>query len=133
MKSQPTSVAEVDSPYELGAGQLTLDLTLLTAEELVQIGRIEATIGAGELIIRIPMNVGVTLDGHVGLGVIELGGQDFSGIGVDVFREIGPSPTVLVIDAEVGAGTIIVTGPLIFSDGPIQLEQFSPISIQGGS
>ena len=89
--------------------------------------------GAGELIIRIPTNVGITLDGHVGLGVIELAGQDFSGISVDVFHEVGPSPTLLVIDAEVGAGTIIVTGPLIFSDAPIQLEQVTPISIQGGS
>jgi hypothetical protein len=105
----PASVVEVDSPYELGAGQLTIDLTGLSEAELAEIGHIKARLGVGELRIFVPANVGVLLDANVGLGDIDVPGPDREGIGPSMSRQFGPSPIVLFIDAEVGAGVITFT------------------------
>jgi hypothetical protein len=105
----PTSVVEVDSPYELGAGQLTINLTGLSEVELAEIGHIKAQLGVGEMRIVIPANVGVLLDANVGFGDIDVPGPDREGIGPSMSRQFGPSPIVLFIDAEVGAGVITFT------------------------
>jgi hypothetical protein len=105
----PAAVAEVDSPYELGAGQMTIDLTGLSAAELAEIGHIEAQLGVGEMKILVPANVGVLLDASVGMGDIDVPGPDREGIGPSMSRQFGPSPIVLFIDAEVGAGVINLT------------------------
>jgi phage shock protein PspC (stress-responsive transcriptional regulator) len=104
----PISVEEIEYPYELGAGQLTIDLTGLTATELEQIGTITATLGVGQLQIYIPNDVGVRVDARVGVGEIQMPGPNDDGIGVDILREIGPAPTTLVLDVEVGAGEIVI-------------------------
>ena len=105
----PTDVLEVDSPYELGAGQLTIDLTNLSAIELAAVGHITAELGVGELRIFVPAGVGAVLDAEVGLGDIDVPGPDQEGIGASMSRQFGPSPIVLFIDAEVGAGVVNLT------------------------
>jgi hypothetical protein len=105
----PVSVEEVKSRYELGAGQLTIDLTGLTEAELAEIAHIEAQLGVGEMKIFVPANVGVLLDANVGLGDIDVPGPDREGIAPSMSRQFGPSPIVLFIDAEVGAGAIKLT------------------------
>lgn len=105
----PTNVLEVDSPYELGAGQLTIDLTNLSADELAEVGHIKAKLGVGELLIFVPTGVGVVLDARVGLGDIDVPGPDEEGIGPSMSRQFGPSPVVLFIDAQVGAGLVKLT------------------------
>lgn len=105
---EPRTAADVEASYELGFGQLTIDLTGLTAEDLAEVGEIDVSLGMGELILRLPTDVGVTIDGEVGMGAIEIPGSDDSGIGVDTTRTIGPDPVVYEINAEVGAGVITV-------------------------
>jgi phage shock protein PspC (stress-responsive transcriptional regulator) len=105
----PAGVSEVDSVYELGAGQLTVDLSGLDAAELAEVGRVEAKLGLGELRIVVPAGVGVLLDASVGLGDIDVPGPDREGIGPSMKRQFGPSPIVLFIDAEVGAGVVNLT------------------------
>jgi phage shock protein PspC (stress-responsive transcriptional regulator) len=107
----PTDVSEIDSPYELGAGQLTVDLTGLSAAELAEIGHVKATLGVGEMRILVPAGVGVLLDATVGLGDIDVPGPNQEGIGPTMSRQFGPSPVVLFVDAEVGAGVIRLTVP----------------------
>ena len=105
----PANVSEVDSVYELGAGQLTIDLTGLSAAELAEVGTIKASLGAGEMKIFVPVGVGVLLDASVGLGDIDVPGPDQEGIGPSMSRQFGPSPIVLFIDAEVGVGLVNLT------------------------
>jgi phage shock protein PspC (stress-responsive transcriptional regulator) len=107
----PADVSEIDSPYELGAGQLTVDLTGLSAAELAEIGHVKATLGVGEMRILVPAGVGVLLDATVGLGDIDVPGPNREGIGPTMSRQFGPSPIVLFVDAEVGAGVIKLTVP----------------------
>jgi len=105
---QPLSVLEVENSFELGAGQLTVDLSLLTPEELEEIGLIKATLGVGELRIFVPEGVGFILRGDVGLGDIEVPGPGTEGIGISIDQEFGQPPFALTIDAEVGAGQLSV-------------------------
>ncbi|MCZ7531801.1 MAG: PspC domain-containing protein [Acidimicrobiia bacterium] len=105
---RPLTASQVDSPYELGAGEMIIDLTALTVDELAAVGSVEMTLGAGRLEIRVPADVGVALGARVGMGTFEPLKYERGGIGVHEALEIGPGPIVLHIDAEVGAGTIVV-------------------------
>ncbi len=105
---RPTVVAEVETPYEQGFGQMTIDLTGLTTEDLEAIGTIRASLGAGQMIVRVPNEAGISLSASVGMGAVEGPFDQASGIGVDVTREFGPSPTIVELDLEVGAGQIVI-------------------------
>ncbi|MGI9585127.1 MAG: PspC domain-containing protein [Acidimicrobiia bacterium] len=114
VEHQPTSVAEVESVYELGVGSMTVDLTALTSGELERVGSISASIGLGELIVRVPSDVGVRLHGQVGAGEISGPFPSEEGFAVEVFEELGPDPVVLDLDLEVGAGVISIKGEGVF-------------------
>ena len=104
----PASVAEVATPYDLGMGQMTLDLSGMTAEELAEVGVIEASLGMGEMVVRLPTDVGAVIEADVGMGAVEGPFDQAAGLGVEVTRRVGPEPTTLVIRAEVGAGVVNV-------------------------
>lgn len=108
---EPIVVADIASPYELGAGQLTIDLTALTTAELAEIGRIEASLGMGELVVEIPEDTGVRVIAQVGAGAVEGPFNETSGVGIELTREVGPDPVVIDLDLEVGLGVIRITGP----------------------
>ena len=113
----PISVQEVSGPYELGIGSITIDLNGLTVAELAEIGTIEASLGLGEMIVRLPDDVGVVVRADVGAGEVSGPFRTINGIGLDITREFGPEPTVLRLDLEVGAGVISISGPAgVFGD-----------------
>jgi len=108
---EPVSVADVASPYELGAGQMTLDLSSLSNAELAEIGTISASLGMGELIVLLPADVGVDLRAEVGAGAVEGPFNEANGVGIDITRNLGPDPVVLELDLEVGLGVITIPDP----------------------
>ena len=108
VREEPISVSEVATPYELGFGQLTLDLGGLTETELAAVGEIDVTLGMGELILRLPADVGVAITADVGMGALQGPFAEEAGIGIDAVRIVGPEPVVYEINAEVGAGVITV-------------------------
>lgn len=107
----PTSIHEVDVTYQQGIGQMTIDLTNLTAEELGDIGTIQASLGLGEMIVRVPGDIGVELKASVGAGEVSGPFRTFDGVGINKTRVFGPEPTDLTLDLEVGAGVIEIRGP----------------------
>ena len=111
----PVTVQEAANPYEQGVGQMTIDLTQLSSAELAEIGTIEASLGLGEMVVRVPSDLGVALRAQVGAGEVSGPFKTASGVGFDVTQDFGPEPTVLVLDLELGAGTIHITGPGAFS------------------
>lgn len=108
VREEPISVAEVASPYELGFGQLTLDLSGMTESELAEVNEIDVTLGMGELILRLPVDVGVEIIADVGMGAFEGPFAQESGVGVQATRVLGPGPVSYEIRANVGAGLITV-------------------------
>jgi phage shock protein PspC (stress-responsive transcriptional regulator) len=107
----PNVVAEVDSPYVLGFGSMTIDLTRLTAEELDSIGTLEASVGAGRLVVILPEDAGTDIAASVGVGTLEGPFADSNGFGIDVTRTVVPltgtdGQPAFDLDLEVGAGLI---------------------------
>ncbi len=125
----PSSPSEVQDEYSQGAGQLSIDLSNLTADELAEVGEVEVTVGAGEATIFVPSDVGVHVSAEVGLGQVALikenqheyvdGSESFyemsetfidtrNGVNARMERGVGDPPYVLRLDAEVGAGRVVV-------------------------
>ena len=113
----PTSAEEISESYDLGVGQLTVDLTGLSAEEFSEVGAIEASVGMGQLVVRLPSDVGATVKAEVGVGAVS-GGQafgssvvrmyEYSGVDVDQVFTVGSEPYDLLLDLEVGMGEISI-------------------------
>jgi phage shock protein PspC (stress-responsive transcriptional regulator) len=109
----PGAAGDLPSEYRLLAGDATLDLTGLGA---VSGGRsVRASVGAGQLAVRLPAGLPVSVHAHAGGGRVEVLGLVSDGLGVD--RDVtsgGPNVGAgavagLVLDLRVGAGQLTVT------------------------
>lgn len=110
----PRTAAELtdDSPFQVGAGNGTLDLHGLSPEELDG-ETIEASVGFGQLVIDLPEDLTVRIEAGTAGGVIRSYEDDTSYIGgLNVHDDItiGDGPADLVITARVGFGEILLKG-----------------------
>ena len=105
----PSTAAAIHSRYEYGIGDFRLDLQDVS----LPVGRtsVKATLGIGNLIVRVPQAVTVEVDGRASAGDVRLLGHQDSGTHVhDRVVEPGTLPKrVLVLDARVGLGELKVT------------------------
>lgn len=104
---QPAAVADLQSSYDVGVGQATLDLTRLSSADLAG-KNLRANVGMGELSVRVPSDVRVEVRHRVGLGEVrvrDVGGHEIvrDGAGVGGTETMGDGPT-LVLDTQVGVG-----------------------------
>jgi phage shock protein PspC (stress-responsive transcriptional regulator) len=111
---RPTSQSELLEQYQLGVGELTVDLRRL---DVVGTEDVEISVGMGEVIVLLPPDVAIDVDADVGAGTIDLpaGGPEQGGIGVEQSwqRDGDGTGTVnLTISAGLGAVTVIDDRPL---------------------
>jgi hypothetical protein len=103
---RPTSVDELEDPYELGIGRLELDLTELDLDEDTTV---RAQIGIGQLVVTVPAARPVSVDAEIGAGDVDALDEQDDGWNADVQTEadggIGP---VLHLELEGGMGGIRV-------------------------
>jgi hypothetical protein len=108
----PATVSDLHDPYRLGVGQSELDLTQL---DLASAGRtrVEIRQGVGHLLVIVPDNVVVRVVADANAGEVLLPGQQ-SVNGTDLSERVvlpegsAPSAAVLVVDAELGVGSLEV-------------------------
>lgn len=101
-----TTMGELDTPYRLGIGSMTIDLRDLRVEGIVNV---EADVGLGELIVRVPEGVAVDVEARSGAGEVSVFGQRSDG--VDVSRSYttpGDAGDRLVVDLGVFMGQVEV-------------------------
>ena len=110
----PGSVDELEPRYEVDAGRLEVDLRQLDLDgERIAV---EGRIGAGELVVRVPSDVGLVIDAEAGLGQIDVVGRASSG-GIAPSRtwsrpaEEGAGTVQLDLSAGVGSIRVLETGP----------------------
>jgi phage shock protein PspC (stress-responsive transcriptional regulator) len=105
---RPASTVDLRDRYELGMGELVVDLrdTRLPAGDVP----LELDLGVGEARVIVPDDVCVATSAHIGVGNVRLFGRDNSGIDVDFedLPDAAPDVTRLVLDAEVGMGEVRV-------------------------
>jgi hypothetical protein len=110
---RPSATAELHRSYHLAMGQMTIDLT---ETQLSGTYRVDATVGLGQLTVRVPSTMEVHVHGHSGAGQVSAFGRQGNGIdsALDVVRapqatSEGPA-VVLYLDLRVGLGQISVSG-----------------------
>ena len=114
----PRTVADLHTPYRLGIGEATLDLSELDLGSTDR-QRVEIRQGVGDLLVLVPPDVTVLVDADVRAGEIQRDVDDAfgtqrmnDGTGVSERFTIpegsAPSSATLVIDAELGLGSLEV-------------------------
>jgi Cell wall-active antibiotics response 4TMS YvqF len=111
----PTSIANLEREYRLAMGEMTIDLT--TLEFSPGTTRVDASVGMGELRVRVPDNIVVQAHATAGAGQVVLFGEESNGIDAELSKEqspIGPAPPgglpILVLELSVGLGQVDVDG-----------------------
>lgn len=107
----PMFASGVQDKYDLGAGELVLDLT-----EVQDVGNlsgrdIELETGAGRIEVRVPEGLEVDVATHVGLGDATVFGQTQDGVGVTMSSrsyEGSPDTDPMSLDIQVGLGEVDV-------------------------
>jgi predicted membrane protein len=107
------SAADVNSdPAErqLSAGHIKVDLRGVTTPQ-----PLKYRIGAGQIEVLVPNNVGYTLHSEVSLGDVKIGEQDTGGTSVNIDRTVKPDGAIRMIDLDLKVGigniTIVRTEP----------------------
>ena len=105
---QPATLADIEPTYELGIGELVVDLSAveIPADEVV---RVEVDLGIGEARVLVPPDVDLEITGDLDVGDLEVLDRRTSGIGNDLeVQEDNAGSATLIIDLEVGIGHGVV-------------------------
>lgn len=105
---RPLSLDELDTPYRLTAGDLTVDLAELELGGTSS--RVVATVAVGRLLVVVPADAAVAVEGEVSVGEARLLGRRDGGVGVDrrVLDAGREGQGRLVLDVRVGVGELEV-------------------------
>jgi hypothetical protein len=106
---RPLTAVALDPSYELGVGELELDLSAVELRPGTT--SIDASVGVGQLTVTVPEGVTLELDAHAGVGEIDILGEFDDGIDVDrrlTLPGSTPDAPVLDLEADVGLGAIEV-------------------------
>jgi phage shock protein PspC (stress-responsive transcriptional regulator) len=109
IRETPATADEVESSYDFGGGELTLDLTQVDDVEALDGRRISVDGGAGRIELLVPDEMDVTVNGRIdGPGAITLFGEQRGGIETTSrgVHEGGVEAPSLTIDADLGIGEI---------------------------
>jgi predicted membrane protein len=91
--------------YRLAAGDANLDLSGITLP--AGLTRVDASVVAGHLVVRVPRDAAVTVDAHTGAGQVTVFGNRAAGR--DTGRVVSPeSDRHLVVTAKTGVGDVEV-------------------------
>lgn len=114
---RPASVSAIRAAYELGVGELTLDLRDVDFSDARTVP-VEVRLGVGELQVIVPEDVCLKATADAGIGRLDLLGRVNDGIDVDA--DLGgalpvDAPTVM-LDLHAGVGEILVSHELGLRD-----------------
>ncbi len=106
---RPETLAELDARYELGAGELVVDLRDLDIARGTH--DVEVRLTVGEVRVYVPDDVDVSVDAEARVGQLEVFGENNEGLRNTLIVDRagdGPGSATLNIDLEIGAGHGIV-------------------------
>src|SRR4051794_8899614 len=103
---RPAAAAQVRDRYELGMGQLVVDLRHAALPPGDH--RMSLRLGAGDAVVVVPDDVCVASTAKVGAGEVQLFDRHEGGVDLDFDERpiVAPSRTRLLVDADLGVGTL---------------------------
>jgi phage shock protein PspC (stress-responsive transcriptional regulator) len=126
---RPASALDLRDTYELGMGQLIVDLrqTDLPPGDVP----LDVDLGVGEARVIVPENVCVATDAEVGIGEVRTFDRNNDGVDVDVndLPSAAPDVTRLLVSANVGIGSLRIGqsgSDLDLDRGHFDFEQHDP-------
>ncbi|HKI92587.1 MAG TPA: PspC domain-containing protein [Gaiellaceae bacterium] len=106
--AHPTTAAGIASTYEFGVGRYVVDLH----DVALPVGetRVKTTLGVGYLLVKVPRDATVEVDGRASVGNVRLLGREDNGGSVhEHVTATGSRPArVLVLDSRIGLGQLEV-------------------------
>jgi hypothetical protein len=104
---RPVASDTLQSSYELGVGELSLDLGAVVIPSGTT--HVDASVGVGHLLITVPEGVALEVDAQAGIGEVDVLGKRDDG--VDAHRTVSipgstPDAPVLELEADVGIGNV---------------------------
>jgi predicted membrane protein len=105
-----TTADDIRSDYELSVGSLVVDLS--DVQDLNEMTSLNASIGVGELLIRVPAGTEVRVDGTVAAGELTMFDRSYDGAGIfESYESPGFAEANVGLDITVEAfmGTVEVT------------------------
>ena len=110
---RPATLAELEEEYRLAVGELTVDLTGLdllhrTVLAGLPLETIRARVGIGQLVVIVPSDEPVRVEGRAGVGEVSIFGESDGGLGV--LNEYAPAEgnVTFSLDLSVGIGEVVV-------------------------
>lgn len=105
---RPLAATDLRSDYELGIGELVLDLR--QADLPAGDTPVHLRVGMGEATLLVPRDVCVASSATVGIGAVEIFDRDSGGIDMDLEdgRRAPAGTSRLVVDADIGVGAFQV-------------------------
>lgn len=106
---RPLVVSDLENSYELGLGELAVDLSKV--ELSGGSTELDVKLGIGEIIVTVPEGVALEIDARAGIGEVEVLGERDEGAGANERLTVAGAATnapVLKLDANVGLGSIQV-------------------------
>lgn len=107
---QVSSVGELKTDYNLAMGTMTIDLREI--DDLAASTNVSASVGMGELVIRVPRGADFSVNAEVGAGEIEILGRPINGVGLDETYEtpgFEDSSETFVLDLQAFTGRVEVS------------------------
>ncbi len=101
----PSAAQEIHRSYRLAAGDAELDLSAIALPEGST--RVDASVVAGHLVVRVPRDAAVTVDAHTGAGRVTMFGNRSEGRNDGHYVSAASGPR-LVVTAEAGVGDVEV-------------------------
>jgi hypothetical protein len=106
---RPTTPEGAAERFELGIGQLTVDLTEIPAPAAgTEPVLVRARLGIGELVVFVPEGVAVRVEAKAGLGAVKVFDQEEGGLDVDLVSEPAGAAPALDLRLSVGIGEVSV-------------------------
>jgi phage shock protein PspC (stress-responsive transcriptional regulator) len=104
---RPATAAQIDDRYEVGVGQVTVDLRGI---DLRGDRRLNVDVGMGEAVVIVPDDVCVATDAKLGMGQADVLERGSGGIDVDWVDQTAarPGQARLLVDADIGLGHLDV-------------------------
>lgn len=106
---QPRSISALHREYDLAIGEMTIDLSEISAYAPVP-REVRARVGIGHLAVLVPRGLLVEVEGHAGIGQVAIFGRQRSGVDVrDSYAPFGPTQGfAYALDLSVGIGQVEV-------------------------